>query len=151
MESQLVRHMLNFCLYRSGNCLFVGFFFIVVKSSLTSTLMTSSLLTLPPPPPPPQVPVASVSSGVHETGKNIDKTEALFSQERDPRFAEMYTSISGCTTHRHTHNYTNFCIHPDSFGCSLLFLFIARSLCSVISIMLTLLCVFVCLCVCSGR
>uniref|UniRef100_A0A3Q1IAQ5 Aryl hydrocarbon receptor nuclear translocator 2 n=1 Tax=Anabas testudineus TaxID=64144 RepID=A0A3Q1IAQ5_ANATE len=42
-----------------------------------------------------QVPVASVSSGVHEAGKNIDKTEALFSQERDPRFAEMYTSISG--------------------------------------------------------
>ncbi|XP_030269864.1 aryl hydrocarbon receptor nuclear translocator 2 isoform X3 [Sparus aurata] len=42
-----------------------------------------------------QVPVASVSSGVHETGKTIDKTEALFSQERDPRFAEMYTSISG--------------------------------------------------------
>uniref|UniRef100_A0A671XAN4 Aryl-hydrocarbon receptor nuclear translocator 2 n=1 Tax=Sparus aurata TaxID=8175 RepID=A0A671XAN4_SPAAU len=41
------------------------------------------------------VPVASVSSGVHETGKTIDKTEALFSQERDPRFAEMYTSISG--------------------------------------------------------
>ncbi|XP_077374401.1 aryl hydrocarbon receptor nuclear translocator 2 isoform X2 [Festucalex cinctus] len=42
-----------------------------------------------------QVPVASVSSGVHEAGKNIDKPEALFSQERDPRFAEMYTSISG--------------------------------------------------------
>uniref|UniRef100_A0A7N8YMJ9 Aryl hydrocarbon receptor nuclear translocator 2 n=1 Tax=Mastacembelus armatus TaxID=205130 RepID=A0A7N8YMJ9_9TELE len=48
-----------------------------------------------------QVPVASVSSGVHEAGKNIDKTEGLFSQERDPRFAEMYTSISGCTTHTH--------------------------------------------------
>ncbi|KAM7423482.1 hypothetical protein PAMA_000030 [Pampus argenteus] len=42
-----------------------------------------------------QVPVASVSSVVHEAGKNIDKTEALFSQERDPRFAEMYTGISG--------------------------------------------------------
>ncbi|XP_040891284.1 aryl hydrocarbon receptor nuclear translocator 2 isoform X2 [Toxotes jaculatrix] len=42
-----------------------------------------------------QVPVASVSSGVHEAGKSIDKTEALFSQERDPRFAEMYTGISG--------------------------------------------------------
>uniref|UniRef100_A0A3P9D1G7 Aryl hydrocarbon receptor nuclear translocator 2 n=1 Tax=Maylandia zebra TaxID=106582 RepID=A0A3P9D1G7_9CICH len=41
-----------------------------------------------------QVPVASVGSGVHEAGKNIDKTEALFSQERDPRFADMYTSIS---------------------------------------------------------
>uniref|UniRef100_A0A669BZ08 Aryl hydrocarbon receptor nuclear translocator 2 n=1 Tax=Oreochromis niloticus TaxID=8128 RepID=A0A669BZ08_ORENI len=41
-----------------------------------------------------QVPVASVGSGVHEAGKNIDKTEGLFSQERDPRFAEMYTSIS---------------------------------------------------------
>ncbi|XP_075867566.1 aryl hydrocarbon receptor nuclear translocator 2 isoform X3 [Nelusetta ayraudi] len=43
-----------------------------------------------------QVPVASVSAGgVHEAGKSIDKTEALFSQERDPRFAEMYSSISG--------------------------------------------------------
>ncbi|XP_035483696.1 aryl hydrocarbon receptor nuclear translocator 2 isoform X3 [Scophthalmus maximus] len=42
-----------------------------------------------------QVPVAGVSGGVHEAGKNIDKTEALFSQERDPRFAEMYTGISG--------------------------------------------------------
>ncbi|XP_008308507.1 aryl hydrocarbon receptor nuclear translocator 2 isoform X3 [Cynoglossus semilaevis] len=45
-----------------------------------------------------QVPVSNVSSGVHEAGKNIDKTEALFSQERDPRFAEMYTGISGCTS-----------------------------------------------------
>nr|XP_057934294.1 aryl hydrocarbon receptor nuclear translocator 2 isoform X1 [Doryrhamphus excisus] len=42
-----------------------------------------------------QVPVANVNSGVHEAGKNIDKPEALFSQERDPRFAEMYTNISG--------------------------------------------------------
>ncbi|XP_047219212.1 aryl hydrocarbon receptor nuclear translocator 2 isoform X1 [Girardinichthys multiradiatus] len=42
-----------------------------------------------------QVPVPGVSSGVHDTGKTINKTETLFSQERDPRFAEMYTSISG--------------------------------------------------------
>lgn len=43
-----------------------------------------------------QVPVASVgASGVHEAAKSIDKTEALFSQERDPRFAEMYSGISG--------------------------------------------------------
>ena len=47
--------------------------------------------------------MASVSSGVHEAGKTIDKTEALFSQERDPRFAEMYTGISGCMTHTLTH------------------------------------------------
>ncbi|KAA8585659.1 hypothetical protein FQN60_004353, partial [Etheostoma spectabile] len=40
-----------------------------------------------------QVPVASVSSGVHEAGKNIDKTEILFSQERDPRFAEISSVI----------------------------------------------------------
>uniref|UniRef100_A0A8C2ZQ39 Aryl hydrocarbon receptor nuclear translocator 2 n=1 Tax=Cyclopterus lumpus TaxID=8103 RepID=A0A8C2ZQ39_CYCLU len=40
-------------------------------------------------------------NGVHETGKNIDKTEVLFSQERDPRFAEMYTGIAGCTTDTH--------------------------------------------------
>ncbi|KPP70612.1 Aryl hydrocarbon receptor nuclear translocator 2-like [Scleropages formosus] len=42
-----------------------------------------------------QVPVATVPAGVHEAGKAIDKTEAMFSQERDPRFADMYTSISG--------------------------------------------------------
>uniref|UniRef100_A0AAY4EHW0 Aryl hydrocarbon receptor nuclear translocator 2 n=1 Tax=Denticeps clupeoides TaxID=299321 RepID=A0AAY4EHW0_9TELE len=44
-----------------------------------------------------QVPVASVPTGVHETGKAIDKTEAMFSQERDPRFTDMYTGISGST------------------------------------------------------
>ncbi|KAF6736810.1 Aryl hydrocarbon receptor nuclear translocator 2 [Oryzias melastigma] len=44
-----------------------------------------------------QVPVAGVSGGVHEAGKTIDKTESLFSQERDPRFAEMYSAISGST------------------------------------------------------
>ncbi|XP_050970372.1 aryl hydrocarbon receptor nuclear translocator 2 isoform X1 [Labeo rohita] len=42
-----------------------------------------------------QVPVASVPSGVHEAGKTIDKTDSLFSQERDPRFSDMYTGISG--------------------------------------------------------
>ncbi|XP_063044809.1 aryl hydrocarbon receptor nuclear translocator 2 isoform X2 [Engraulis encrasicolus] len=42
-----------------------------------------------------QVPVASVPAGVHETGKAIDKTEAMFSQERDPRFTDMYSGISG--------------------------------------------------------
>ncbi|XP_056600760.1 aryl hydrocarbon receptor nuclear translocator 2 isoform X2 [Triplophysa dalaica] len=42
-----------------------------------------------------QVPVASVPAGVHEAGKTIDKTESLFSQERDPRFSDMYTAISG--------------------------------------------------------
>ncbi|XP_077569600.1 aryl hydrocarbon receptor nuclear translocator 2 isoform X1 [Stigmatopora nigra] len=42
-----------------------------------------------------QVPVANVSSGVHEAAKTIEKPDALFSPERDPRFAEMYTSISG--------------------------------------------------------
>lgn len=41
-----------------------------------------------------QVPVASVSSGVHEAGKSMDKTEGLFPQERDQRFAEMYSAIS---------------------------------------------------------
>lgn len=45
---------------------------------------------------PLQVPVPSVPTGVHETGKAIDKTEAMFSQERDPRFADMYSGISGC-------------------------------------------------------
>lgn len=42
------------------------------------------------------MPVASVPAGVHETGKAIDKTEAMFSQERDPRFTDMYSGISGC-------------------------------------------------------
>lgn len=43
--------------------------------------------------------MAGVSGGVHEAGKTIDKTESLFSQERDPRFAEMYSAISGCKLH----------------------------------------------------
>ncbi|XP_052417021.1 aryl hydrocarbon receptor nuclear translocator 2 isoform X4 [Carassius gibelio] len=42
-----------------------------------------------------QVPVASVPAGVHEAGKTIDKTDSLFSQERDPRFSDIYTGISG--------------------------------------------------------
>uniref|UniRef100_A0A8C1Q4G6 Aryl hydrocarbon receptor nuclear translocator 2 n=1 Tax=Cyprinus carpio TaxID=7962 RepID=A0A8C1Q4G6_CYPCA len=42
-----------------------------------------------------QVPVASVPAGVHDAGKTIDKTDSLFSQERDPRFSDMYTGISG--------------------------------------------------------
>uniref|UniRef100_A0A8C1TX89 Aryl hydrocarbon receptor nuclear translocator 2 n=1 Tax=Cyprinus carpio TaxID=7962 RepID=A0A8C1TX89_CYPCA len=42
------------------------------------------------------VPVASVPAGVHDAGKTIDKTDSLFSQERDPRFSDMYTGISGC-------------------------------------------------------
>uniref|UniRef100_A0A8B9KH77 Aryl-hydrocarbon receptor nuclear translocator 2 n=1 Tax=Astyanax mexicanus TaxID=7994 RepID=A0A8B9KH77_ASTMX len=44
-----------------------------------------------------QVPVGGVPGGVHEASKTIDKTETLFSQERDPRFSDMYTGISGCT------------------------------------------------------
>uniref|UniRef100_A0A672SGP1 Aryl hydrocarbon receptor nuclear translocator 2 n=1 Tax=Sinocyclocheilus grahami TaxID=75366 RepID=A0A672SGP1_SINGR len=43
-----------------------------------------------------QVPVASIPAGIHEAGKTIDKTDSLFSQERDPRFSDMYTGISGC-------------------------------------------------------
>uniref|UniRef100_A0A8B9KEM3 Aryl hydrocarbon receptor nuclear translocator 2 n=1 Tax=Astyanax mexicanus TaxID=7994 RepID=A0A8B9KEM3_ASTMX len=43
------------------------------------------------------VPVGGVPGGVHEASKTIDKTETLFSQERDPRFSDMYTGISGCT------------------------------------------------------
>ncbi|XP_051574737.1 aryl hydrocarbon receptor nuclear translocator 2-like isoform X11 [Myxocyprinus asiaticus] len=42
-----------------------------------------------------QVPVSSVPAGVHEVGKTIDKTDSLFSQDRDPRFSDMYTGISG--------------------------------------------------------
>ncbi|KAG5849045.1 hypothetical protein ANANG_G00105890 [Anguilla anguilla] len=42
-----------------------------------------------------QVPVPSVGGAVHEAGKPIDKSEAMFSQERDPRFADMYAGISG--------------------------------------------------------
>ncbi|TRY77614.1 hypothetical protein DNTS_005770, partial [Danionella cerebrum] len=41
-----------------------------------------------------QVPVSSVPGGVHESGKSIDKSDSLFSQERDPRFSDMYSSIS---------------------------------------------------------
>uniref|UniRef100_A0A8C7KQC3 Aryl hydrocarbon receptor nuclear translocator 2 n=1 Tax=Oncorhynchus kisutch TaxID=8019 RepID=A0A8C7KQC3_ONCKI len=46
------------------------------------------------PPVSLQVPVPSVGGGVHEAGKNTDKTDTMFSQERDPRFADMYSGIS---------------------------------------------------------
>ncbi|XP_058854899.1 aryl hydrocarbon receptor nuclear translocator 2-like isoform X1 [Acipenser ruthenus] len=41
-----------------------------------------------------QVPVPNVTAGVHEAGKPIDKAESMFTQERDPRFADMYTGIA---------------------------------------------------------
>uniref|UniRef100_H0X577 Aryl hydrocarbon receptor nuclear translocator 2 n=1 Tax=Otolemur garnettii TaxID=30611 RepID=H0X577_OTOGA len=41
-----------------------------------------------------QVPVPNLPGGVHESGKSVEKTDAIFSQERDPRFAEMFAGIS---------------------------------------------------------
>ncbi|KAK1327747.1 hypothetical protein QTO34_012653 [Cnephaeus nilssonii] len=40
-----------------------------------------------------QVPVPSLPAGVHEAGKGVEKADAIFSQERDPRFAEMFAGI----------------------------------------------------------
>lgn len=78
--------------------------------------------------------MASVSAGgVHEAGKSIDKTEALFSQERDPRFAEMYSGISGCmNTHTHC---------PETPACLLAIPIVVPAClcCSVNSIILALI------------
>ncbi|XP_055479179.1 aryl hydrocarbon receptor nuclear translocator 2 isoform X3 [Psammomys obesus] len=41
-----------------------------------------------------QVPVPNLPASVHEAGKSVDKADAIFSQERDPRFAEMFAGIS---------------------------------------------------------
>ncbi|XP_040270080.1 aryl hydrocarbon receptor nuclear translocator 2 isoform X1 [Bufo bufo] len=42
-----------------------------------------------------QVPVPNLAGNVHEGGKSVvDKTESLFSQDRDPRFAEMFAGIT---------------------------------------------------------
>ncbi|XP_053128532.1 aryl hydrocarbon receptor nuclear translocator 2 isoform X1 [Hemicordylus capensis] len=41
-----------------------------------------------------QVPVPSIPSNVHEGGKPVEKPDAIFSQERDPRFAEMFAGIT---------------------------------------------------------
>ncbi|XP_023375841.1 aryl hydrocarbon receptor nuclear translocator 2 isoform X5 [Pteropus vampyrus] len=41
-----------------------------------------------------QVPVPNLPAGVHESGKSVEKADAIFSQERDPRFAEMFAGIS---------------------------------------------------------
>ncbi|XP_076984633.1 aryl hydrocarbon receptor nuclear translocator 2 isoform X3 [Tamandua tetradactyla] len=41
-----------------------------------------------------QVPVPSLPGGVHEAGKSVEKADAIFSQERDPRYAEMFAGIS---------------------------------------------------------
>ncbi|GCB65277.1 hypothetical protein scyTo_0007682 [Scyliorhinus torazame] len=43
---------------------------------------------------PSQVSVPTVSAGVQDHGKPIDKTDPLFSQDRDPRFTDIYTGIS---------------------------------------------------------
>ncbi|XP_043933868.1 aryl hydrocarbon receptor nuclear translocator 2 isoform X4 [Protopterus annectens] len=41
-----------------------------------------------------QVAVSNLPGGVHELGKSVDKGDALFSQDRDPRFAEMFAGIA---------------------------------------------------------
>ncbi|PKU38996.1 aryl hydrocarbon receptor nuclear translocator 2 isoform x1 [Limosa lapponica baueri] len=41
-----------------------------------------------------QVPVPSIPANVHEGGKSVEKPDAIFSQERDPRFAEMFAGIT---------------------------------------------------------
>lgn len=43
-----------------------------------------------------QVPVPSIQANVHEGGKSVEKPDAIFSQERDPRFAEMFAGITTC-------------------------------------------------------
>lgn len=43
-----------------------------------------------------QVPVSNLPAGVHEAGKSVEKADSIFSQERDPRFAEMFAGISAC-------------------------------------------------------
>ncbi|XP_064425852.1 aryl hydrocarbon receptor nuclear translocator 2 isoform X3 [Mirounga angustirostris] len=41
-----------------------------------------------------QVPVPNLPAGVHEAGKSVEKADTIFSQERDPRFTEMFAGIS---------------------------------------------------------
>ncbi|CAJ0938636.1 unnamed protein product [Ranitomeya imitator] len=42
-----------------------------------------------------QVSVPNLAGNVHEGGKSVvDKTESIFSQDRDPRFAEMFAGIT---------------------------------------------------------
>ncbi|XP_026532911.1 aryl hydrocarbon receptor nuclear translocator 2 [Notechis scutatus] len=41
-----------------------------------------------------QVPVPSIQSNVHEGGKAVEKPDTIFTQERDPRFAEMFAGIT---------------------------------------------------------
>ncbi|KAG8516421.1 Aryl hydrocarbon receptor nuclear translocator 2, partial [Galemys pyrenaicus] len=40
-----------------------------------------------------QVPVPSLPAGVHEASKSVEKADTIFSQERDPRFAEMFAGM----------------------------------------------------------
>lgn len=42
----------------------------------------------------PQVPVQPVSAAGPEHSKPLEKAESLFSQERDPRFGEIFPGIS---------------------------------------------------------
>ncbi|XP_063296167.1 aryl hydrocarbon receptor nuclear translocator isoform X4 [Pelobates fuscus] len=41
-----------------------------------------------------QVPVQPVTASISEHNKSLEKTEALYVQERDPRFAEIYNTIN---------------------------------------------------------
>uniref|UniRef100_A0A8C8SU63 Aryl hydrocarbon receptor nuclear translocator 2 n=1 Tax=Pelusios castaneus TaxID=367368 RepID=A0A8C8SU63_9SAUR len=41
-----------------------------------------------------QVPVPNIPTNVHESGKPVEKPDTIFSQERDPRFAEMFAGIT---------------------------------------------------------
>lgn len=43
-----------------------------------------------------QVPVPNLPASVHEAGKSVEKADAIFSQERDPRFAEMFAGMGAC-------------------------------------------------------
>ncbi|XP_037767115.2 aryl hydrocarbon receptor nuclear translocator 2 isoform X2 [Chelonia mydas] len=41
-----------------------------------------------------QVPVPNIPANVHEGGKPVEKPDAIFSQEQNPRFAEMFAGIT---------------------------------------------------------
>uniref|UniRef100_A0A8C0G3B5 Aryl hydrocarbon receptor nuclear translocator 2 n=1 Tax=Chelonoidis abingdonii TaxID=106734 RepID=A0A8C0G3B5_CHEAB len=41
-----------------------------------------------------QVPVPNIPTNVHEGGKSVEKPDTIFSQEQNPRFAEMFAGIT---------------------------------------------------------
>uniref|UniRef100_A0A8D2MSA9 Aryl hydrocarbon receptor nuclear translocator n=1 Tax=Zonotrichia albicollis TaxID=44394 RepID=A0A8D2MSA9_ZONAL len=68
--------------------------YIICTNTNLGSLSVRSPTRCEQPHVPPQVPVQPVSAAGPEHSKPLEKAESLFSQERDPRFGEIFPGIS---------------------------------------------------------